>query len=532
MIRNIKTKIRDIALAGIVAGSIIAATACGGSDLKDMSSEGYDWGTFQVATGTEHDRTLIFFVDKRGAYGDLNYNVLEGSYYNTGSEAPEHLRDPAGAMIFAQNEDRRYYDVLNNSRNDVSRIALFDPATGTVNVAFMSRYQTEWWGSSSYRAVSVNNGPVMVRLEGTTNHLGIKTQDVMAVVLPKEGMDYSWLLNPGNDKDTKQLREDNLESIADKLQHNDFTWLFNQDYAKEVRNALTGIAKHLEKTHFQPDDFDILLSTSDRDHFIDFLGVETAPSQGALYDGTVQYTISSTYNGPHNQAIGGDFLGTGSKLWGHEGAPDRHGRAGKSLDTVVLSLGSVDENSEYWQPKAKIIVNHPNWSNQTAYEFYQINPDGSEVQRAVLQRTYHNKSEKDSEGKTIEVKGTNSYLAKGDLQFIADVFVLMGGQQIPLGFDYKSSYMDYSLDLMMIADGITPGEGSVSELNPELVAALNVNADATIGNVIGAGRRVLGVEPPQRFTDLLKKQEAATNAFHDAVRNNPGILTIYGINRN
>ena len=173
---NIGKKIRNIALATALAAAVLTtATACESSKLKDMSSEGFEYGAFQAMSGTEHDREITFFVDKRGAFGEWNHNVLEGSYYNTGTEAPEHLRDPAGRMIFSQNEDRRYYDILDNSRNDVSRIALFDPSTGNLDVAFMSRYQTEWWGSSNYRAISINNGPPMIRLGGTTNHLGIKT---------------------------------------------------------------------------------------------------------------------------------------------------------------------------------------------------------------------------------------------------------------------------------------------------------------------------------------------------------------------
>ena len=408
MLKNISKNVKLIALATVFVGVAAAATACGadGSSLKDMSSEGYPWSFFQQSTGTAHSRELGFFVDRLNSYPGASHNVLEGPYLNTGTEAPEHLRDPAGRMIFTQNENRRYFGWLNNDRNDISRIMLFDPTTRLLNTAFMSRYATEWWGDADLRAISVNNGPVMMRTEGITKHLlGYETQEVFAVAIPKDGQDYSWM--------------------------------FNQDNASRSRAYLEDLLKEFEKTNFRPPGQHILISTRDSDKFLDWAGIETAPAQGELFDGKVQYVIAASYFGKHNEPFAGSegFWIFGKKLFGHQGAPDKSNKAGSALDTVVIATGDA-KNSGSWQPKAKIYVNHPTWSNQVEYEFVKVQNDGKEVSMGILQRTYNDKSES-VDGKLVSVDATNNYLAKGDLRFMQQCLVLLGGQQVPLGFDYK-----------------------------------------------------------------------------------------------
>ncbi len=468
--------------------------ACSAStSLKDMSSQGYEWAFFQIAKGTEHNREIGLFADKIGPFSESSYNVLEGSYFNTGTEAPEHLRDPAGRMIFTQNEARRYFGVLENERNDVSRIMLYDPVSGKLNNAFMSRYKTEWWGDSDDRAISINNGPVMLRFSGVTDHLGIKTQDVFAVAIPKDGKDYSWM--------------------------------FNQDKASASRDLFESLEKYLENTDFKPQDYHMLISTRDSDKVFDWAGVEMAPAQAELYDGTVQYVIAADYFGSHNKPFAGGFMSCNS-MYGHQGAPDRGNKAGTALDTVLIAMGKIND-PDNWKPKAKIVVNHPTWSNQSEYEFYSIDNYGREELKGVLQRTYDNKSLTGEKGEVIQFAGTNNYLAKGDIDYISQVLTLLGGQQIPLGFDYKTSFMDYATDMLRIAEGIN-GDG----VDPELVASLNINSDSTIENVITAAEKVLGVDAPPAYRGLLEKQRLANENYQKEVTNKPELLDAYGIQAN
>ncbi|MCX6819388.1 MAG: hypothetical protein NT129_05335 [Candidatus Aenigmarchaeota archaeon] len=480
-------KLKKLLMPIGVAALLIACSAS--TATKDMSSEGYDWAFFQLAEGTEHDRKIGLLVDKIGPFSESSYNILEGSYFNTGTEAPEHLRDPAGRMIFTQNEARRYFGFLENQRNDVSRIMLYDTVSGKLNNAFMSRYKTEWWGDSDDRAISINNGPTMLYFSGVTNHLGITTQEVFAVAIPKDGKDYSWM--------------------------------FNQDRAVDARDLFESLEKYLENTDFKPYDYNMLISTRDSDKVFDWAGVEMAPAQGELYDGTVQYVIAADYFGSHNKPFVGGI--SCSSVYGHQGAPDRGNKAGTALDTVLIALGKIND-PDNWKPRAKIVVNHPTWSKQTEYEFYSIDAYGREELKGVLQRTYNDKSTKSDEGAVVQFTGTNNYLAKGDFNYISQVLTLLGGQQVPLGFDYKTSYMDYATDMLRIAEGIN-GNG----MDPELVASMNVNADATIEHVITAAEKVLGVDTPPAYRDLLVRQHSANENYQKEVTNKPELLGVYGI---
>jgi len=501
MARSWGKTIKKIAVTGAAVAYMVLAASCGASEparteSKDVSSEGYPWSFFQHARGTEHNRELVLFVDRLNPWPGSSNNVLEGTYYNTGTEAPEHLRDPAGRMVFTQIEQRRYFDFWDNARNDVSRIMLFNPNTQELNTAFMTRYKTEWWGDADLRAVSVNNGPIMFRVEGVTNHLGITTQQVFSVAIPKRWENYSWM--------------------------------FNQDRAADARGALDDLLRNLENTDFKPPTHDILMSTRDGDRFLDWAGVETAPAQGELFNGKVPYVIAASYLGPHNQL----FAGRGwwmfrQGLYGHPGAPDRGNKAGSSLDTVLIAEGYADNPSE-WRPRAKIIVNHPSWSNQTEYQFVRVNADGREEEMGTLQRTYNNKtvSKTTSGGDNVvvDLAATNNYLAKGDLEFMQQCLVLLGGQQIPLGFDYKTSFMDYGLALISIGEGLSAGD-----IDPELAASLNVNADATLNRVIDAAKGVLGRDAPPEFEALRREQNAANDAYQKDATQNPHLLTAYGL---
>jgi hypothetical protein len=485
-----KIILKGAVLVGLAA-ILAACSSTGKYDTKDLSSQGYSWGFFQHAAGTEHDRQIDFFVDRLNDYPGVSYNVLQGSYYNTGTEAPEHLRDPAGKMIFTQNENRRYFDFWENDRNDISRIMLFNPLDNSLNSAFMSRFKTEWWGNADMRAVSVNGGPVMLRVEGESEHFFYESQETFAVAIPKS--------------------------------NDDLTWMFNQDNAGKSRELLENLLVKLENTQFEPKDYNMLISTWDNDKFLDWAGLELSPAQGKLFDGEVQYVIGASYFGPHNKVLKGGFLGV--DLWGHEGAPDKSNKLGKSLDTVIIALGNADtKDRSSWQPRAKIVLDHPSWSNQTEYNFIRINDDGTEQVMGVLQRTYNNKSISDSDGKVVSVVATNNYLAKGDTSFINQCLVLLGGQQIPLGFDYKTSFQDYATDLTIIAQGITNGN-----LNPEMVASLNVNADATIGNVVDAAQNVLRVKVPSTYLALKDKQLAANKNFQNDTTKVSELKNAYGI---
>ncbi len=492
----VKATLTGILLAHLLSG-------CGSTEewtkteLKDMSSSGYEYSFYQRARGTEHNREIGLFVDRMAKFPNPSFNLIEGSYENTGTEAPEHLRNMLGIMIFTQNENRRYYDFWDNAREDATNIMLFDPANEQLYNAAMARFKTEWWGDADVRAISVNNGPVQLRMSGVTNHLGIETQQVFAVVLPYENQDYSWM--------------------------------FDQDKATDIRQFFEGLEKKLEATSFNPSDYHVLISTRDSDGMLDWLGLQTVPAQGELFDGELQYVISAGYMGPHNSVFAGrGFLG--SKVYAHQGAPDKSTLAGASLDTVTLALGTID-NPSSWIPKAEIIVNHPTWSNQVEYEFYSIKEDGTRELRGVLQRTYNDKTVTESSGDTTvitDLASTNDYLAKGDLDYINQCLILMGGQQIPLGFDYKTSYMDYALDLIRIADGSISNEG----MEPEMVASLNVNADATIENVINAAEGVFGVSAPAGFySELREKQRKANEAYQQFVCTNQELVDVYGLSR-
>ena len=489
--KSFRGNIKRIMVTALLVGVAVAANACGGSgNLKDMSSEGYPWGFFQHANGTQHDRQLDLIVDRINQWPSATYNVLEGTYFNTGTEAPEHLRDAAGRMIFTQSESRRYFAWTNNDRNDISRIMLFNPLTQTLDTAFMSRYSTEWWGNADLRAISVNNGPVIMRTEGIGKHLLYTDQQVFAVAIPKDGQNYSWM--------------------------------FNQDSAERSRAYLEDLLKELENTNFRPPGQHILISTHDNDKFLDWAGVETAPAQGELFNGQVQYVIGASYVGSHNRPFAGGLF---SPLYGHQGAPDKSNKAGSSLDTITIAIGNANNQSS-WAPKARIYVNHPTWSKQVEYQFVKVNPDGSEDVKGVLQRTYNDKSVTDSNGKVVEVVATNNYLAKGDTSFIQQVLVLLGGQQVPLGFDYKTSFLDYGLDLIRIGQGISAGQGG---LDPEMVASLNVNADATIEHVVSAAENVLGVKVPLEFETLRQQQRDANQRFHTEAPQIPELKQAYGL---
>ncbi len=489
---GVMKNVKRITLATLLAATMAVTAACGTSNsLKDMSSEGYQWGFFQHARGTVHNRELVFLVDRLNFWPDASYNVLEGSYFNTGTEAPEHLRDAAGRMIFSQNEGRRYFAWTNNDRNDISRIMLFEPSTQTLNTAFMSRYKTEWWGDADLRAISVNNGPVIIRTEGIGEHLIYKDQRVFSVVVPKSGMDFSWM--------------------------------FNQDKAVQSRAYLENLLKDLEKTDFNPPDQNVLMSTHDNDRFFDWAGVETSAAQGELFNGAVKYVIAANYFGENNKPFAGRGFLRGT-LFGHQGAPDKSNKAGSALDTVTIALGETGK-PESWKPKAKIVVYHPTWSNQTEYVFIEIGSDGSEKRMGIIQRTYNNKSVSDSDGRVVEVAATNNYLAKGDTDFMASVMVLLGGQQVPLGFDYKTSFLDYGLDLIRMGQGTS----GATSLPSEAVASLNVNANATIENVISAAEKVLGAQPRAEFKNLLAQQKAANDAFHKEARQLRELKEVYGL---
>lgn len=491
-----------ITIAGMaLAASVIGVSGCSRSrgwsktELKDMSAAGYSWSFFQRSEGTEHNRHISLFVDWIESWPGTTSNVLEGSYYNTGTEATEHLRDPQGRMILSQSEPRRFYEFWDNARNDRTSIMLLDPNRGQLYSADMTRFKTQWWGDSDTRTISVNKGPIMFRLEGVTEHLGIKTQDVFAVVFPK-----------GN---------------------NDYSWLFDQDQALEARKHFEALEQLLETTDFKPDDYNVLMSTRDSDSWIDWMGIERIPAQGELFNGSVSYVIAPNYFGPNNQP----FRSKGG-LYGHRGAPDKHNKLGSSLDTVLLALGNI-KNPEDWKPKAKIIVDHPSWSNQTEYHFVKIHGDGTEEVMGTLQRSYNDLTPTgvSSEGKTVklEARGTNNYLAKGDLQFMEDYLTLVGGQLVPLGLDYKTSYLEYALDNIRIAEAVTPGIDGVTGVDSELVASLNVNADVTIANVVRAAKNIFGVDAPYEFKQLLYWQSIADEAWQQRVKENPWLLQSYGI---
>ena len=488
------TKIILTLTAATIAG--LTAVSCSSpyappnkTDLKDMSSEGYEIAMYQRANGTEHNRQIDLFVDQMGSFPNPSFNLLDGTYQNTGTEAPEHLRDPSGNIIFTQTEYRRYFDFWDNAREDATNIMLFESETQKLYNAAMARFQTEWWGNADVRAISVNNGPLMFRLSGITNHLGIETQQVFSVIVPEESKD--------------------------------FTWMFNQNNAGDVKNYFTKLAEKLEKTEFKPKDEHVLMSTWDSDSGLDLFNLEVIPAQGELYDGTVKYVIAAGYFGPNNQPTlvfgPGDF-------WGHQGAPDRGNDLGTSLDTILLAMGDID-NPKAWEPKAKVIVYHPTWSNQTEYKFIKVNADGTEKEMGVLQRTYNNKSQTDSDGKTVLYSGTNNYLAKGDINYIQDCLTLIGGQQVTLGLDYKTSYMDYAVDLFLIAQGTVSEKG----MDPELVASLNINADSTIVNVVDAAKNVFGVEPTEYFAKMAENQKKANVEFQEYVKNNSTLTKIYDI---
>src|SRR4030042_5287986 len=243
-----KNKIRNALTIAAIGATLGMSVACSANPyappnktvLKDMSAEGYEIGMFQRVSGTEHNRAIQLFVDNLGSFPDPSFNILEGSYYNTGTEAPEHLRDPFGRMIFTQTEMRRYFDFWDNAREDATNIMLFDPGNGNLYTAAMARFKTEWWGESDVRAISVNNGPIQFRLSGITNHLGIETQQVFAVVTPEQSQDYSWM--------------------------------FNQDNAGMVKDYFTGLAQRLENTGFNPSGEHVLISTRDSDNGLDWLG--------------------------------------------------------------------------------------------------------------------------------------------------------------------------------------------------------------------------------------------------------------------
>lgn len=463
--------------------------------LKDMSAQGYEYSMYQRADGTDHNRVINLFVDKMADYPLQPFNILEGSYYNTGTEAPEHLRDPLGRMIFTQTEKRRYYDFWDNARNDITNILLMDPSTERMYSATMSRLKTEWWGDSDMRAIQVNQGPITLRMEGVSTHLGVDSHRVFAVLVPEM-----------------------LPSMI----------VFNQDNAGVAKDMYTDLAKRLEASDFglDSDQNHVLMSTRDYDLAFDWLGVEAIPSQGKLFDGTFNYVIASSYFGPNNQLFSGrGFLN--KNLYGHLGAPDNSTKAGSALDTIVLAEGTVENISSTWIPRAKMVVNHPAWSNQTEYQFYRITDNG-DILMGTLQRTYNDKTQKqtDSDGDVviIELVGTNDYLAKGDLDFMHDFLVLLGGQQISLGIDYKTSYMDYALDLTLIADGMLGSDG----MDPESVASLNVDADATIENVIEAGRNIFQVEPTGFFNQVYQQQQAANEQFQIEFRKNQELIDLYG----
>ncbi|GEM_PF-3603498 len=482
--------------AGLTAGC--EAEGPKKTDLKDMSTEGYELSFYQRARGTSHNREIRFVVDNLD--GTVT-NLLEGTYENTGTDAPEHLRDPQGRMVFTQTEFRRYFDTLDNARIDKTNITLFNPLQGQLSYAKMARFQTEWWGNSDLRAIAINNGPLMLRLEGQTNHLGIKTQNVFAVVIPEDLGDYSWM--------------------------------FNQDRANETREYMEGLQKRLEATDFRaglekrPEAASrILISTKDYDRFENIFGLETAAAQGSLFDGKAQYFIAASYLGPNNLPfVGGLFVA--KKLYGHPGAPDKGTQAGSSLDTVTLGLGTVDRLHD-GVAKARIVLSHPTWSNQTEYRFIKVHPNGEEELMGSLQRSYNDKTQTQttSQGDKIitDLSATNNYLARGNLLYMQDVLVLLGGQQVTLGFDYKTSYGDYALALMLIGRGLVLGD-----MDPELVAGLNVNADATIGNVTRAARSVLGLEVPPEYEALSRMQLEANKAFHEAAAKDPKMRALYGL---
>lgn len=99
-------------------------------------------------------------------------------------------------------------------------------------------------------------------------------------------------------------------------------------------------------------------------------------------------------------------------------------------------------------------------------------------------------------------------------------------QQVPLGFDYKTSFMDYALDLIQIAQGTSKGGSGVAA---ESVASLNVNADATIDNVISAAANVLGVSVPPEFQTLRRKQLDANSRFQKEAPQIPELKEAYGL---